>query len=94
MRGKYSPTVLAAYAANQEWWANYSSGNRSNVFESFDPEGYDSYGYDANSTDRAGNREHVYYGNDADPDSGDDYNLAFERAADAWTFDGVKPVRR
>lgn len=90
MRGKYSPTVSAAYMKDQEWWKNYSTGNRPNVFEQYDPEGYDSYGYDVNDTDRAGNQEHEYYHNDNE--YGDNY--AYEHASCEWGFDGTKPVKK
>jgi hypothetical protein len=94
MRGKYSPTVTAAYMADQEWWHRYS--REAEEFTLYDPEGYDSYGYDVNGRDRAGWEEHVYYGNDADPDydPDGDYNTRYDRLLDDWTFDGTKPVRR
>jgi hypothetical protein len=93
MRGKYSPTVTAAYMKDQEWWHRYS--REAETWTQYDPEGYDSYGYDVNDKDRAGNFEHDYYANDVD---GDEYtggvNWAYERALDEWGFDGVKPVRK
>ena len=95
MRGKYSPTVSAAYTADQEWWYKYSGANRpSETYVQFDPEGYDSYGYDKNDVDRAGNHESVYYHNDADPWDDYDFNCAYEQALTDWTFDGAKPVTR
>lgn len=90
MRGKYSPTVSAAYQANQEWFRNYLKP------EGFmnDPEGFDSYGYNDDNVDRAGNDECAYYSNDAPLDSDDDYNWKYEAALNAWGFDGTKPVKR
>lgn len=95
MRGKYSPTVSAAYMSDQEWWYKYSGANLpSETYVQFDPEGYDSYGYDKNDVDRAGNHESNYYHNDADQSSGEDYNFAYDAALDDWGFDGTKPVLR
>jgi len=94
MRGKYSPTVSAAYMADQEWWTNYTYANKHNrerEYIQYDPEGYDSYGYDANDTDRQGNQEHEYY-HDDNEEWGENY--AYERALNEWTFDGTKPVRK
>jgi hypothetical protein len=85
MRGKYSPTVTAAYMTDQHWWSLYAA--KCKEWTQYDPEGYDSYGYDVNDVDRAGNQEHVY-------SDGEDYNWAYEAALDAWGFDGTKPVRK
>ena len=92
MRGKYSPTVSRAYMADQEWWTKYSGNDNPDVYNQYDPEGYDSYGYDKNDVDRAGNAEYVYYSNDGDYDRDEDYNLAYDAAYDEWGFDGIKPV--
>lgn len=86
-RGKYSPTVFAAYRRDQDWFSKYSQG------QNFDPEGYDSYGYNQDCQDRAGNDELDYLRNDADRDTDDDYNILYDDALDLWGFDGVKPVR-
>lgn len=96
MRGKYSPTVQAAYMKDQEWWTNYAVPKPPGYWTQYDPEGYDSYGYDANDTDRAGNKEYDYYGNDyiENDGYGDGINCAYEKALNEWTFDGTKPVRR
>ena len=94
MRGKYSPTVNRAYMQDQEWWNKYAYAGKSNdEFVQYDPEGYDSYGYDKNDQDRAGNYEHEYYGNDCPHPAYADYNMAYDDADSAWGFDGVKPVR-
>jgi hypothetical protein len=88
MRGKYSPTVSKAYQRDPNWFEKYSQGH------TFDPEGYDKYGYNINDVDRAGNEEYEYFSNDAPFDVDLDYNNKFDGAERAWTFDGVKPVRR
>lgn len=92
MRGKYSPTVSAAYQTDQEWWRRYAyAGITGDEFVQYDPDGYDSYGYDKNDRDRAGNAEYEYYANTGfSPDQ--DINHLYETALDEWTFDGVKPV--
>jgi hypothetical protein len=86
-RGKYSPTVNHAYWKDQEWWHKYS--REAEEFTLYDPEGYDSYGYNEAGLDRAGNSEFAYYGNDND--SGENY--LYDSVADAWGFDGEKPVK-
>lgn len=96
MRGKYSPTVSAAYMIDQDWWTNYSTNNSPNVYEPYDPDGHDSYGHDRSNRDRAGNHEFDYYSNDSDNEYGPDadINFKYEAALDEWTFDGDKPVRK
>jgi hypothetical protein len=88
MRGKYSPTVTAAYMKDQDWWRKYTGENEV-TYHQYDPEGYDSYGYDKNDVDRAGNSEHVYY---EDNEFGENWH--YNQALDDWGFDGVKPVKR
>ena len=89
MRGKYSPTVTAAYMADQNWHRNYMAPDGF----LYDPEGYDSYGYNEDNVDRAGNEECDYYPNDADPFyTDDDFNWKYDSALSAWGFDGTKPV--
>jgi hypothetical protein len=92
MRGKYSPTVTAAYQSDQHWWSLYTA--KCKEWTNYDPEGYDAYGYNENDVDRAGNGEHVYYENNNPDHDGEDYNWAYEAALDAWSFDGTKPVRK
>jgi hypothetical protein len=92
MRGKYSPTVSAAYQANQRWWDQYA-GNNDQTWRQYDPEGYDSYGYNADDCDRAGNYEHEYYPDDVTDDWGSD-NYKYNRASDAWGYDGIRPINR
>ena len=92
MRGKYSPTVSAAYMKDQDWWRKYT-GENEYTYNQYDPEGFDSYGYDKNDVDRAGNHEFDYVHNDGDYNRDEDYNNAYDQALDDWTFDGVKPVK-
>ena len=87
-RGKYSPTVKAAYAGDQEWFTKYRDQN-----SLYDPDGFDSYGYNAADMDRAGYHENDYLSSDAPDFSDEDYNWAYDNTFDAWGFDGVKPVR-
>ena len=75
MRGKYSPTVSEAYAADQNWHDTYADGNW------YDPDGYDSYGYDENDIDRAGNHENDYMS---------DEDLYMDVYSD-WGFSDGKP---
>lgn len=93
MRGKYSPTVTAAYMADQEWWDNYTYStipDRESVYIQYDPEGYDSYGYNKDDIDRAGNNEYEYSSNDDE----NDCNWKYDHSARTWSFDGVKPVKK
>lgn len=92
MRGKYSPTVTAAYMADQEWFTKYTGAGGNWVH--YDAEGFDSYGYNVNDVDRAGNWECSYYENNAPDFVDDDYNWAYDAALAAWSFDGKKPVRK
>ena len=87
MRGKYSPTVSAAYQTDQHWWSLYAATCKE--WTQYDPEGYDSYGYNEDNVDRAGNPEYVYYYSD-DNDGG---NIAYNNARDVWDFDGTKPCK-
>ena len=55
--GKYSPTVTASYLNNQDWWRNH----KSNPDDWVDCDGYDQYGYHADTNrDRAGYTEEDY----------------------------------
>ena len=94
MRGKYSPTVSVAYMKDQKWWDKYAYASvTGDEFVQYDPEGYDSYGYNNEDMDRAGNHEHEYYSNDCSHPEHADYNIKYDTAYDEWTFDGVKPVK-
>lgn len=93
MRGKYSPTVSSAYMEDQNWWRNYSTSTGVS-YPTYDPEGYDSYGYNEDDIDRAGNAEYVYYSNDCPHPEHADYNIAYDSAYDEWIFNGTKPVKR
>ena len=91
--GKYSPTVSEAYKINEDWWDIYAPDGL------YDPEGYDTYGYNKNMIDRAGNSEDEY----AFPHCGKicpccgnrntDNERLFHNTSLEWGFDGVKPVR-
>lgn len=88
MRGKYSPTVSAAYAYAQHWFERYAQG------EQYDPEGFDSYGYNNDHIDRAGNHELDYAMGQTIGGEYVDVNEDYEQALDDWWFDGTKPARR
>jgi hypothetical protein len=52
---------------DQEWFTKYAATKQvtnRDFWTQYDPDGYDSYGYDENEVDRAGNYESEYYGND------------------------------
>jgi hypothetical protein len=96
MRGKYSPTVSKAYQKDQEWFRKYCelAPHGDQIYSPYDPDGYDSYGYDKNDVDRAGNAEYVYYSdNIADSYGFSSGNSYYDDAYDEWGFDGVKPVK-
>jgi len=93
MRGKYSPTVSRAYMMDQNWWDKYAASTGES-YPTYDPEGFDQYGYNKDDVDRAGNHESNYYRNDGDYDQDEDYNLAYDAADRDWGFDGTKPVRK
>lgn len=98
MRGKYSPTVTAAYQKDQKWFINYCFHDiNSSEYAEYDPEGYDGYGYNKDNVDRAGNDEFDYLHNDLldeDFHTNEDYNWRYESALGAWGFDGTKPVKK
>lgn len=90
MRGKYSPTVSAAYANDQHWFERYCGGS----WLYRDPEGYDSYGYDVDGIDRAGNRETAYALGSWVGTEYVDENELYTQTLEDWWFDGTKPARR
>lgn len=102
MRGKYSPTVTAAYMADQKWHEKllathgaFESDGTPSEYGSYDVDGFDSYGYNKHDVDRAGNEETEYYMGYEDEDGVyHDVNHAYDSALDEWKFDGVRPVRR
>ena len=55
--GKYSPTVLASYRLNQNWWEEHCNDPSIDLF---DREGYDNYGYNLHGKDREGYSEDDY----------------------------------
>lgn len=88
MIGKYSPTVSEAYLANQNWFKPGADGI-------YDDEGYDSYGYNKDDVDRAGNHECDYI--TSHTDDGDDWIFyLYEDTLDAWSYDAntQKPIQR
>ena len=92
MRGKYSPTVTEAYMKDQNWWDKYAGTQGG--WNQYDPEGFDSYGYNKNDTDRAGNQECEYYSDDWYDCTDCSGNFKYDLALDEWGFDGIKPVKR
>lgn len=96
-RGKYSPTVSAAYMADQEWHRRLLEAARTEAdpYPLRDADGYDAYGYDEHDKDRAGNDELDYLLDDTDEhDEPLGFNSLYDRALQEWTFDGTRPVRR
>jgi hypothetical protein len=81
--------------ADQDWFRKFCelAPHGDVVYSPYDPEGYDSYGYDKNDVDRAGNHEYAYMSNDCPHPEHADYNIAYDTAYDEWVFDGVKPVK-
>jgi hypothetical protein len=96
-RGKYSPTVSAAYMKDPDWFRKYCglAPHGDVIYSPYDPDGFDSYGYDKNDIDRAGNDEFEYLHNDAIDrglDDNYDFNFKYDDALGQWGFDGAKPV--
>lgn len=89
-RGKYSPTVTAAYRARQDWWTRYVV-EVPGTYAQYDPDGFDQYGYNSECYDRAGNHEFDYLTDDSyDSNS----NSLYDAALEDWTFDGTRPALR
>jgi hypothetical protein len=87
--GKYSPTVSAAYGADQEWHRKLRPED-----DWYDDEGYDSYGYHKETEkDRAGYSEWDYLST-FETDGDYFHHSLYYYVQDQWTFDGVRPVRR
>jgi hypothetical protein len=84
MLGKYSPTVDFAYYKNQDWFEKYSNNNI------YDPEGYDSYGYNKDGVDRAGNKELDY--TQVCKCCGQTAPLYMD-IVEQWSYDGIKPIK-
>lgn len=89
MRGKYSPTVNSAYSHDKNWHRKFMAADGF----MYDPEGFDSYGYNKDNIDRAGNYENDYIHNDNDTGSDEDFNNAYDITSDDWGFDGTKPAQ-
>lgn len=101
MRGKYSPTVCAAYMHDQSWHdkllatqGTFDKDGNSCESGLYDVDGYDSYGYNSEDVDRAGNNEYDYCCDDTD-EYGDSlgFNSAYDQAVNDWGFDSTRPVQ-
>ena len=79
--GKYSPTITRAYMKSQTWWKGVDE------FSLYDQDGYDSYGYNKENVDRAGNHENEYLNGQDDGMDGWEYPL-YEDTGAEW---GVGP---
>jgi hypothetical protein len=87
--GKYSPTVSAAYARDQEWHRKLQTAE-----DWHDDEGYDSYGYHRDTElDRAGFSEWDYMST-FETDGNEFYHSLYDHIINEWTFDGVRPIKR
>ncbi len=98
--GKYSPTVSAAYHADQDWWKRNGGEDPANqdkpshVFF-FDRGGYDSYGYNKDEIDRAGNTEMDYLNDVTYDDDGIPKCPLYDNADLDWGVDkNGFPARR
>lgn len=90
MRGKYSPTVTAAYAQNEHWHEEYCiTVAESGELTQYDPDGFDLFGYNKYGVDRAGLFAFQYVPDDY---RGQGSNIWYDDAESEWAFDGVKPV--
>ena len=85
MIGKYSPTVDRAYYIDQDWFEKYAGD------ELYDPEGYDSYGYNKDGLDRVSNKECFY---SKTCECCRQTVPWYDEISLEWTFDGTKPVKR
>jgi len=83
VQGKYSPTVFCAYTKDPDWQTRLSESDQDAGIFTYDVDGYDSYGYDKDDIDRAGNSEYDYSAWDVDQ---------FNSLAYSWSFDGTRPV--
>lgn len=85
--GKYSPTVIAAYSADQDWHDKLCKDG-----EWIDVDGFDSYGYHFQTLkDRAGYSESDYLENGEWVDDAYQYPL-YDEVYYSWGFDGTRPV--
>ncbi len=83
--GKYSPTVSFMYARDQNWFEKNGGGygNGNDPESDYDDDGYDSYGYNRNDIDRAGNAEFSYLASNSYLD-GESYYHLYESVSDEW----------
>ncbi len=83
--GKYSPTVSAAYANDQEWWDNNGGNDMAKIIFLYDDDGYDSYGYNSEGVDRAGYTEDEYLGvTEWDPKTEEHNHTLYDMVYDQW----------
>lgn len=84
--GKYSPTVSTSYAKDQNWFTKNGGdfGNGKNPDSLYDDDGFDSYGYNENSIDRAGISESSYMTNYSQYPDGELYYRLYEEISDDW----------
>lgn len=103
MRGKYSPTVTDAYCRDQAWHdkllashGTFDADGKPCEYSRYDVDGYDSYGYNKQDVDRAGNHENDYASDDYDADDQviEGYNWLYEQALSEWKYDGVRPIQK
>lgn len=83
--GKYSPTVMFSYKQDPDWFKKNGGGFGNGKYpqSDFDDDGFDSYGYDKNEVDRAGNTENSYQ-NEVDFETGEAYYYLFEKVQREW----------
>lgn len=84
--GKYSPTVSFSYGKDQDWFKKNGGGfgNGNNPHSDLDNDGYDSYGYNENEVDRAGNSEMDYLASVDYENFNDPYYYLFENTQSDW----------
>lgn len=88
--GKYSPTVSYSYSKDKEWFKKNGGGfgNGKDPQSDFDNDGFDSYGYDKNEVDRAGNEESSYL-NSVDYEFENAYYYLFENVSKDWHLKSI-----
>jgi hypothetical protein len=91
MIGKYSPTVSKAYRTDQDWFEKYAGKDENECDNLYDPEGYDSYGYNKDGFDRVENKDYFY---SKVCECCRQTVQWYDEISLEWTFDGTKPVKR
>lgn len=77
MIGKCSPTISGMYRVDQQWFKK----NCTDPGDQYDVQGFDSYGYNMQDIDRAGNAEMAYWGDE------DLYNQVHSEWCDVTSLD-------